>query len=537
MGTRTPPQRKPKRTSTRERLEALQDISAELMAQRELKDSLALIVDKAVDLLVSDAASLYLKLNEHELSFEVAVNRSIQFEFKKYLMPSSGRGLAAHVLRTGKPLNIHDVAKIPADAPFRFDDAFDRSTGYRTRSVLAVPLKSSKGDVLGVLQIVNRKDESDRAWPSHDHVALDHMPGFTDDDQRLLMSFGAVASSAIENAKLYAEIENLFEGFVRASVHAIESRDVSTRGHSERVAALTVDLAQRVSDSQDADVREIRYTQSQLAEIRYASLLHDFGKIGVRESTLLKEEKLSQLQRLDIRHRFNDFKAAAEIQVLREYLEHLLAESRAPTELEWRRLERQIRSFGLEIEKYWALVIQLNQPSILDREKHEALDHLGTIECRSCSGHKQHLITKEEKHSLSIKRGSLTDEERLEIESHVLHTVQFLKQIPWTKELSRIPDIAANHHERLNGRGYPYGVSAPQIPEQAKIMAICDVYDALVANDRPYKPAVPEERALEILEMEVKGGLLDPRYLRIFVEAKIYRNPLFLRLNEVKKVA
>jgi HD-GYP domain-containing protein (c-di-GMP phosphodiesterase class II) len=531
------PKKSARSTNHKERLEALQDIAVELMQPRDLSLMLKLVVDKAVDLLVSDAASLYLKNTEDNLSFEVAVNRSMHFEFKKYTLPIAGRGVAAYVFRTGENLNIEDVRLIAPDSPYRFDDSFDRRTTYRTRSMLSVPLRSSKGNSLGVLQLVNRKSSREMIWPSQDPDQIREMPTFTPEDMRLLQSFAAVASAAIENAKLYTDIEHLFEGFVKASVHAIESRDSGTRGHSERVAALTVDLAENVSRSQDDGVKAIQYTTNQIAEIRYASLLHDFGKIGVREATLLKEEKLSQMQQFQIRSRLNDFKARAEIKTLRHYLEQLTREGRAPNQLEWARLERDIKDFGLQIEGYWDLILDLNAPTVLDRDKSQALESLLHVNCESCKGQVEPLLKPAEVTSLKILRGSLNEDERLEIESHVVHTVEFLKQIPWTADFSRIPEIAGAHHERLTGRGYPYKLAAPQIPDQARMMAICDIFDALVANDRPYKPAVPIEKALSILEMQCKAGELDNRFFKIFVEARIFENPTFIQLNEVKKKA
>ena len=498
------------------------------MTPRNLNETLSLIVRKASDLLMSDAASLYIRQSDEEISFEVAINNSLVIDFQRQSMGTGGRGLAAFVFKTGTPLRIANVDLIPSDAPYSFDNSIDKKIGYKTRSVLMEPLKSSKGEVLGVLQLINRKHAKEQKWRSNDLEHQAKMPEFTEDDSKLLQSFAAVASAALENARLYKDIENLFEGFVKASVSAIEARDLSTRGHSERVAALTVDLAERVSGSNDFDVATIRYSESQIAEIRYAALLHDFGKIGVREEVLLKEEKLNPLQKMQIRARFEDFKRSTEIRVLREYLSQLTRENRAPNALEWLRLEKQIQEFGLEIDSHWDLILDVNQPTVLDKDKSSKLETLTHVHCNDCKGQRHPLLKPDEVFSLNVKRGSLTEEERSEIEAHVLFTFEFLKRIPWTRELSKVPEIAVAHHERMTGRGYPFGIKGENIPNQARIMAICDIFDALVANDRPYKPALPNERALEILEMQAKAGDLDSRFLKIFIEAKVYENPLFL---------
>jgi len=523
------------------RLRALQEIAIELMSPRELHATLSLIVEKAVDLLIADAGSLYIKEAQSDfLVFEVAVNRSICFPFEKKSIPISDRGLATFCFKSGRLIKVEDVYQIPSETDYKFDPAFDKKFRYRTRSSLVIPLKSSKGQMLGVIQLLNRKMSVGEAWPSSDETELSKMPDFTDEDTALLESFAGIASSAIESALLHRDIENLFEGFVRASVHAIEARDPTTRGHSERVAALTVDLAEKVSRSNDEGVKHIQYNSDQIAEIRYAALLHDFGKIGVREATLLKEEKLSPVQRLQIRHRLSEFKRAMEIEVLRDYLGRLVLESRVPTQMEFARLEKDISDFGLKIEDAWAVILDLNRPTVLTHDRSEKLTKVSHLNCKDCDGNLKPMLESDEIFSLSIPKGSLTKEERLEIESHVVHTVAFLKKIPWTAKFANVPLIAGTHHERLNGTGYPSATPEIYIPDQARMMAVCDIFDALAANDRPYKPAVPLEKALAIIESHSKARDLDERFFKVFVEGKVWQTPGFVLHQadvKAKKVA
>ena len=522
------------KSEIQERLDALQEISVELMTSRTLGDTLTLIVNKAVDLLLCDGGSLYLKSDKDLLVFEVAVNRSVAIDFRRQMIPIDSQGLAAYSFRTGQSLNLRDVQEIGPEDPYCFDDSFDRAMTYRTRSVLTQPLKSSKGEKLGVIQLINRKRSRQNAWPSTDAKQISRMPLFDEDDARLLESFAAVASAAIEKAQLYRDIENLFEGFVKASVQAIEARDLTTRGHSDRVAVLTVALAEHVSRSQEPALRDLYFNDTQLAEIRYASLLHDFGKIGVKESTLQKQEKLSLVQRLEIELRFERFKRASETQVLREYINRLLKDAKAPNQLEIARIERQIRDFGLQIDDYWRQILALNRPAVMDGGEQPSLDQLAQISHLDCEGHSHSLLAPTEIQSLRILRGSLTKEERIEIESHVVHTYEFLRKIPWTRELARVPEIAYAHHERLNGTGYPRGVLAPEIPFQSRMMAICDVFDALVASDRPYKQAIPVAKALDILDQEAKRNQLDPSFLKVFVEARIYELAEFTDMQKLR---
>lgn len=505
------------RKKLEERIEALQDVSVEILSPRPLHETLVTIVRRAVDLVVCDAGSLYLK-DGQQLFFEVALNDSLLIDYERHPVPP--RGVAYYAYKTGESLCLDDVGQIPAGAPFAFDASFDERSGYLTRSVLVQPLRTSSGEALGVIQLINRKARRGQAWPSRRPDLVARMPSFDEGDRRLLESFASISAVAIENARLQKEIRDVFEGFVTASVHAIESRDLATRGHSERVAHLTVDLAQKVGD----------FTPTQISELRYAALLHDFGKIGIREDTLQKEEKLSKLQRQSIRARFDGFKAAAEIKVLRGYLDTLSRENRAPSVLETARIEKQIREFGIEIEDYWKLVLQLNEPTVLDEDKSARLQKLTHIHCADCHGQTQPLLQEAETFCLKIKRGSLTEQERHEIESHVTHTYEYLSKIPWSRDLARVPEIAWAHHERLDGTGYPRRLKGELIPLPSRIMAVCDVFDALVANDRPYKPALSLERAVDILVMQGTKNQLDPRLVKTFVEAKVFEHPEFVAL-------
>lgn len=522
------------------RLHALEEVSVELIRTHNPSEILPTIVNKAIDLFVCDGGSLYLKGEGENLFFEVAVNRTKPLgDLQRKLIPLSDRGLASYTFRSGKALRIADVYKLNAKSIYHFNDDFDVANHYRTRSVLVQPLKTSKGEVFGVLQLVNRKKKNNEAWPSRNAKALSQMPEFSKDDERLLESFAAVASASLENSKLHRDIENLFEGFIRASVHAIESRDFVTRGHSDRVALLTVDLARKVSSCAHGPLCHVCLSEAQIAELRYAALLHDFGKIGVRESTLQKEEKLTGEQRLVIQSRIQEFRAAAEVRALRELLGLLRKEQRAPNDIEMGQLEKKIRDFSQKLNDYWGVILDLNRPSILNEDRSKQLTTLSTIQCCGMQGEVKPLLYPEDIVSLSILKGSLSEAERIEIESHVTHSFEFLKKIPWTKDLASIPEIAFAHHERLDGSGYPRKIRGAEIPVQARIMGICDVFDALTAKDRPYKKAVPVEKALDILSAEAKEGKLDTELLKVFLEGKVYENIEFVRLNiePLKRVA
>ncbi|HEU4950421.1 MAG TPA: HD domain-containing phosphohydrolase [Holophagaceae bacterium] len=318
-----------------------------------------------------------------------------------------------------------------------------------------------------------------------------------------------------ETVKLKDDIERLFEGFVDASVTAIEARDPTTSGHSHRVAELTVGLAEAVNLTPSGIWGAFRLTDRQMRELRYASLLHDFGKVGVREQVLVKAKKLEDtrvemlLQRLHQRG-------------LEDAVERMLAAWREGQPFDARIVAAVRAEAQEEVRRFIELVQRSNEPSVLPKEAAEELAHLDSLAFEHWSGDRKPVAEARDLDALRIPKGSLTEEERREVESHVTHTFRFLEKIPWTEELADLPTIAYAHHERLNGRGYPRKLTGDAIPPQSKMMAIADVFDALAAADRPYKVAVPVGKALDILHEEAKAGLMDPELLKIFIEAKVY---------------
>lgn len=314
---------------------------------------------------------------------------------------------------------------------------------------------------------------------------------------------------------LKEDIEKLFEGFVQASVTAIEARDPSTSGHSSRVADLTVGIAEVVNRTPSGIYGPIYFSDQQIKEIRYASLLHDFGKVGVREQVLVKAKKLEpeRLERILQRLYQRDLEISLTM-VQQAVSEGGKVEAAAFQEL----LESRRRDSQHLVE----LILRCNEPQVLPREVADRMDELEVLEFGHHDGRRERILEASDVKALRIPKGSLSKEERDEINSHVTHTFRFLSQIPWTSGLANLTEIAYAHHERLNGKGYPRGLQAAQIPLQSKLMAVADVYDALVAADRPYKVAVTVPRSLEILEDETKAGLLDPEVFRLFLESKVY---------------
>lgn len=479
------------------KLTSLLDVAKAMTAERDLDNLLKLIVEEACSVVGADRCSLWIvDRDRNEIWTKVAQGLTNE---QKIRIPL-GVGIAGAVAKEGKIINIPDAYADP-----RFNRQVDKDTGYRTRHILGVPMRYTTGEVTGVLQALNK-------------TGADH---FTDEDEELLMALGANAAAAIENAILYEEIDQLFEGFVKASVIAIESRDPTTSGHSERVAELTLGIAENLEKAPSLEYADFRFTSADMREIRYAALLHDFGKVGVRENVLIKSNKLYPGECELIEARFHALAAQKENQYLRNLVEALRDGRELPADYK-NALDNELR----QLREFLDFVKRCNVPTVLDSRGFEQLHEIAQLQYSDGDGKSAPLLALKELERLSIPRGSLDQGERLEIESHVTHTFRFLRQIPWTRDLRRVPEIAYAHHEKLTGAGYPRQLQADQIPIQSRMMTIADIYDALTASDRPYKRAVPHERALAILEDEAKDYKVDRSLLNVFIDAKVH-----LRLN------
>lgn len=498
-------------------------IGSSLSTVRDTHKLLTLILSQALELTRADAGSLYLCEEGNRLRFKLAQNHSRpELEWSEFTVPIDRSSLAGYVASTCEPLVIHDAYSLHAEAEYKINRSFDEKHGYRTRSVLTLPMRNHQGEVTGVLQLINRKRRGD-ALLRQPQDFEQKVESFDRRSVEVCMSLASQAAIAIENSQLHASIERLFEGFVTAAVTAIEQRDPTTSGHSQRVADMTVSLAKTVDGITDGPFAAVRFSREELREVRYAGLLHDFGKVGVREEVLVKAKKLYPGELELIEQRFDFIRRSTESELFRRRMEYLEKNGRSgyPEALE--RIEQDYeRQIGI-LDRFMGLVRDANEPTVLHEGCFEDLNLLAHSQYLDAAGQSRTFLSDHELRCLTIRKGSLDLAERREIESHVTHTFRFLSQIPWTKELSQVPHIAYGHHEKLNGRGYPRKISAAEIPVQTRMMTIADIYDALTAADRPYKRAVTRERALDIMRAEVQSDMLDPVLFQVFIEAGVYR--------------
>jgi HD-GYP domain-containing protein (c-di-GMP phosphodiesterase class II) len=510
---------------TEKELKELLQIGVALSSERDVDSLLSLILSKAREITNADAGSLYLmeesESGEKHLRFKLTQNDSIQFLFKESTIPLAETSMAGHVALRGAAINLPDAYKIPPERPYRFNNSFDRNSGYRTRSVLTLPMRNARDQILGVLQLINCKRNAAARLKTAADVKREVIP-FSANSVNLGLSLASQAAVAYENSKLYDEIQRLFEGFVGASVTAIEQRDPATSGHSFRVSSLTLGLAEIVDAVQAGKYKTTRFTREQMKEIRYAALLHDFGKVGVREDVLVKAKKLYPWQLDLVKSRFDFISKGIEAGSALTKLELILERGREATASELAALDKEFAHRLKEVDDDLKFVLEVNEPTVLHSAVLDRINKIARQTFTDSKGTAHPYLSENEVTMLSIPRGSLDDDERRQIESHVTYTFKFLEEIPWTRELRGIPRIARAHHEKLNGRGYPDGLREAEIPLPTKMMTICDIFDALNAADRPYKAAVPVDRALKILEESVRENELDPELFHLFLEAKVY---------------
>jgi HD-GYP domain-containing protein (c-di-GMP phosphodiesterase class II) len=526
-----------------ELIEQLLAIGTALSSTNNLDELLQLILSKSREITCSDAGSVYLidrKEAAPKLIFKVAQNDSIPNNpFQEFAMPLTRKSLAGYVALTGESLNLPDAYTLPPDVPYQLDRSFDTSMPYRTCSVLVLPMQDQDGEIIGVLQLINRKLTSDIILTTENAMVVTQP--YSEWEERIVRSLASQAAISIERNQLQKSIENLFEGFVRASVQIIEARDPTTSGHSERVAELTVRLSEEARSISSGPLRLIQFSDRQIQEIRYAALLHDFGKVGIPEAILGKRKKLYPDQLEIIRHRFAVARRTLEMECAQnkfKYLiEHPSHEHRDNTSetacSHCQRLEQfdnQLTQTIEALEYYLEFIRELNEPDVVIRRDFQAFSEetsaqlaaLAKYTYRDIDGETKPLITEAEMAQLLIPRGNLTNQERLGIEAHVTHTYHFLRRIPWTKHLKDVPSIAYGHHEKLDGSGYPQGLKQEEIPIQSQMLTVADIYDALTASDRPYKRRLPLDTALKILRQEAAKNKINADLVELFEQRQVF---------------
>ncbi len=507
-------------------------IGRALSQERDIQSLLALILMRAREVTNADAGSIYIvegpdeDIRRRMVRFAVSQNDSRALQPAHFSMKVSGTSIVGQCVLSRDRINVRDLYHLDepgvGNNPWGFihDRSFDDTYEYQTRSVLAVPMISARSEVIGVIQLINKRAKGWITLELPDDFDKGVIP--FDDSEPYIHALTSQAGIALENVLLYEEVTKLFDGFVKASVSAIESRDPTTSGHSERVAALTVRLAEEVDRAKTGHYGPLQFSPMDLTQIRYAALLHDFGKVGVREHVLVKAKKLYEHERELILQRFQLIKRGYKIEGLESKVRYLTEASRDQLSEQLSAIDRDMVGKLAEIDDIIKFILAANEPTVLDQGGFERIAVIAGMSFSDDHGKIGPFLNETEASSLQIRRGSLTEQERLEINSHVVHSYNFLCRIPWSRTLRDVPDIAHSHHEKLDGTGYPKGLKGDAIPVPARMMAISDIYDALTASDRPYKRAMPTEKALDILAGDVKRGQLDADLFDVFVGARVW---------------
>ncbi len=465
-----------------------------------LQKTLDTTLESFLDLVGCDGGSVYtVRKNsdsEEILKFEAMITRSINLRgvpehLRSLEFQIDDSSVAGRTAAHRKPVLLNLIS---GEVSPRVGDMLN----YPTRNIFSGPLITPRGDLVGVVQLLNKLPQDETPFDPYDTSPL---PNFDKKDERLFSVIAGQAALAIENSFLLEEQERLIKGFVDACVTAIEARDPVTCGHSVRVSNYTVGLAEAVNRTDRGPLRQTYFAPAQMRELRFAAMLHDIGKIGIKEEILQKEKKLFpwELELISMR-----------LKLMRTQM----------------MLRQQIDGGDYEpaisrIDSVWERLVLANEPWVPSPIAFEVVKELRSLRVPFDTGEIVTALTDEEAARLSIARGSLSASERIEIEGHVNKTFDILKMIPWSRGLEQVADIASKHHEKLDGSGYPNGLTAEQIPPQARMMTICDIFDALT-SDRPYKLALPVSRALDIIAANVKAGKLDGAYFDVFVQAQLH---------------
>jgi HD-GYP domain-containing protein (c-di-GMP phosphodiesterase class II) len=508
------------------RLEQLNLIGASLSAERDINRLLELILAAAKSITGADGGTLYRVTEDNTLRFEIVRTSSLE----SYLGGTSGNPVpfypiqlyrdgkpnhsmvAAHAALTGKTVNIAD-AYAAEGFDFSGTRAFDSKTGYRSKSFLTVPMRNHEHETIGVLQLINAREPETGAIVS-----------FSDSDQRLAESLASQAAIALTNRMLINQLEQLFESFINLINSAIDEKSPYTGGHCQRVPVLTMMLAEAVNETREGPLAAFHMTDKDRYELKIAGLLHDCGKVTTPVHVVDKATKLETIY--DRIHLID-----TRFEVLKRDLELAFLKNRFTEK------ELHIRLRELEDDRRFLRACNIGSERMSDDDV-ARVRHIAAYRWRDVTGQEANFLSDEEVKNLTVRAGTLTEEERKIINHHIVATIKMLEALPWPKHLTRVPEYAGGHHERMDGKGYPRGLTREQMSVQARCMGIADIFEALTARDRPYKKGKTLSESLQILGRMKLNNHIDPDLFDVFVRRKVYWRyaEMFLDKEQIDEV-
>lgn len=516
-------------------LQRLSQIGIALSAEKNINKLLEMIVDGARDFTNADAGTLYIVDEENKiLNFVIIQNDTLdiriggasggKIDLPPVALEISGKpnysNVSSFCALSGEIVNIPDVYEAE-EFDFTGPRKYDEQTGYRSQSMLVIPLKNHENDIIGVLQLLNAKD-------STTNEIIPFATEYTD----LVSSLASQAAVALENAQLIQDLKRLFDSFIQGIATAIDEKSPYTGGHIRRVTELTMMIARKINETKDGKFAKTSFSEDELEELRIATWLHDVGKITTPEYIADKATKLETIfDRINLlQTRFDLIMQETENEYLKEKLK--LFEKGNTDKAELQRLEEKYNEEIKSLQAEKSFIEKCNTPGEnMSDEKAQLLEIIAKKTFQANSDESRY-ISDEELKNLQIRKGTLTAEERKIIENHVLMSIKILQNLPFPKKLSQVPEYAGGHHEMMDGSGYPYGLKGDQLPLQARIMAIADIFESLTAKDRPYKKPMKLSETLKILSSLRQNNKIDPDIYDLFISSNLYKEYAKKELNK-----
>jgi HD-GYP domain-containing protein (c-di-GMP phosphodiesterase class II) len=510
------------------RLEQLNEIGAALSSERDIHRLLEKILIAAKTITHADGGTLYRVTEDGKaLHFEIVRNNSLgialggtsgnpisfpNLPLKTEQGEPNNSMVAAYAVINNKTVNIAD-AYTEAGFDFSGTRKFDERTGYRSQSFLTVPMKNHEGEIIGVLQLINSLNpDSGSVQP------------FSRAEQRLAESLASQAAIALTNRQLIVQLEELFESFINLINLAIDEKSPYTGGHCQRVPALTMMIAEAAIATQEGPLADFRMSEAELYELKIAGLLHDCGKVTTPVHVVDKATKLQTIfDRIGlIDTRFEVLKRDVQIATLRKLLELRTKTDPATESACWAECWKEVGS--LDEEREFLRRANIGGEAMKPEDQQRIRD-IGTHHTwRNAAGVDTQFLTADEIENLAIRAGTLTAQEREVINHHIVSTIKMLEALPWPKHLKHVAEFAGGHHERMDGKGYPKGLTREQMSVQARMMGIADIFEALTARDRPYKQGMKLSQAIGIMRKFSQGGHIDPDLFEVFMRQGVYRH-------------
>ena len=517
----------------------LNEIGIALSAEKDARLICDKILHGAMELTNCDGGSLYeMSEDKKELSFVIVSTHSLNIN----MGGSSGAEIdfpPVQLYVDGKPNSINvvssavhddDTINIPDvyDAEgfdFTGTRKFDESTGYRTQSILTIPMKDHQGDIIGVLQLINAQDDEGNTEE------------FSAQDQQIAESLASQAAVAITNNRLIEEQRILFESFIKLIAGAIDAKSPYTGGHCKRVPELTLLIAQACSEQTHGIFKDFDMSEKDIYELKIAGWLHDCGKVTTPEYVVDKATKLETIyDRINtVDTRFEVLKREATIEMLEQKLARISQDANADCSDLEKTLQDKLAS--IDDDREFVRVSNVGGEFMSD-DRVQRIKDIAAMRITNADGEEVDFFNEDEVKNLTIARGTLNDEERQVINGHMTMTIQMLSELPFPKHLKNVPEYAGGHHERMDGKGYPNGLTRDQMSIPARVMGIADIFEALSASDRPYKKGKTLTECMKILGFMKKDQHVDPDIFDVFVKEKLYLKyaEAFLPDNQIDEV-